>query len=70
MDMLKIAYLTAGDGIKDASFRFIENILMEVTLKGTMDYLFIRNLEREAKHWSLRKPLQKGFLTREASPTP
>lgn len=45
-DMLKTGYLVAVDEIMDAWYRFKENILTEMTLKETLDDLFIRNIER------------------------
>lgn len=60
VDMLKTGYLAATDGVKNASYQFIENVLKEMTLKGTLDDLFIRNLER----WSQAHHFMNAFTQR------
>lgn len=60
MDLLSTGYAAANDGLKDTSYEFIENIITEMTLKGTFDDLFLQNLER----WSEKPTFMNAFTKR------
>lgn len=60
MDILKTCYAAASAGLKDASYRYVENVLIGMTLKGTLDNLFIRNLEL----WSQASTFMDAFTQR------
>lgn len=60
MDLLSTGYAAASNSLKDTAYKFIENIISEMTLKGTFDDLFLRNLER----WSQTSTFMNGFTQR------
>lgn len=44
--MLQIGFNVGNDGVKDASFRFVENVLTELALQGSLELLFEQNFDR------------------------
>lgn len=69
IDMLTTGYLTAADGIKNAPYQFIENVLTEMALKKTLTISSSVLSSVEVSSRSSRTHLPKKPSTRETSPT-
>lgn len=61
MDMLKIGYADASAGLKDASNQYVENVLTEMTLKGTLEDLLIKNQTVESNTEVYGRVRMKGL---------
>lgn len=46
MGVLATDHAATTNGLKNAFYSYLHNILTEITLKGTLDDLFTKNLER------------------------
>lgn len=64
MDMLTTDHAAATNGLKDAFYSYIENIFTEMTLKGTLDDLVMKNLKR----WSHAQEFMEAFAQRVPDP--
>lgn len=49
MDTWKINYGVTSTGLKDALYQYIEKVLIKMYLKGTLDDLFVRNMEQQSQ---------------------
>lgn len=70
MNMLQIGYAAASADLKDASYRYIGNILTNVTLKGTSHVLFIRNLEQWSQELRSTEIFTQRFFNQKTSTHP
>lgn len=64
IEILQTSFHSANDGVKNASFHFVENVLSSKALEGLLDFHFDRNFDRRTHYTSFMDAFAQRVMDR------